>query len=81
MITDIKGFTAQTSEQTRGGLTNYIRRHENLLLPVFRYFDGTVIKNLGDAFLVTFESPTDAVLCGMTVQEVLRQHNAFAEEK
>ena len=81
MITDIKGFTAHTSEQTREGLTDYIRRHENLLLPVFKYFKGTVVKNLGDAFLVTFESPTDAVLCGMTVQEVLRQHNAFAEEK
>lgn len=81
MITDIKGFTAHTSEQTREGLTDYIRKHEKLLLPVFRYFKGTVIKNLGDAFLVTFESPTDAVLCGMTVQEVLRQHNAFAEEK
>jgi class 3 adenylate cyclase len=79
MFTDIKGFTERTSDATRGGLTDYIRSHERLLLPVFRYFHGTVIKTIGDAFLVTFESPTDAVLCGMTIQEVLRQHNALAK--
>ena len=32
-------------------------------------------------FLVRFDSPTDAVLCGLTVQEVLRRHNAAADAK
>jgi class 3 adenylate cyclase len=81
MLTDIKGFTARTSESTREGVSKLISEHERLLVPVFRHLEGTVVKTIGDAFLVTFESPTDAVLCGLAIQEVLRQHNAFVDDK
>lgn len=81
MFTDIKGFTSRTSEATRNGLAHLLDRHSRLLVPVFRYFEGTVVKTIGDAFLVHFESPTDAVLCGVTIQEVLRRHNSAAAEK
>lgn len=81
MFTDIKGFTARTSESTREGMVQLLAEHERLLTPVFRRFRGTVIKTIGDAFLVSFESPTDAVLCGMVIQEVLRQYNATAPER
>jgi class 3 adenylate cyclase len=81
MFTDIKGFTARTSEETRQGVVNLLAEHERLLLPCFRYFEGTVVKTIGDAFLVHFDSPTDAVLCGLTIQEVLRQHNSFVADK
>jgi class 3 adenylate cyclase len=80
MFTDIKGFTARTSDSTRVGVITLLAEHERLLLPVFRYFDGTVIKTIGDAFLVRFDSTTDAVLAGLAVQEVLRQHNAFVQD-
>ncbi len=79
MLTDIKGFTARTAESTRDGVSKLVTEHERLLVPVFRYFEGRVIKTIGDAFLVAFESPTDAVLCGLTIQEVLRQYNAFVQ--
>ena len=81
MFTDIKGFTSRTSEETRKGMTDILEVHERLLLPVFNYFDGKVVKTIGDAFLVYFVSPTDAVLCGVTIQEVLRRHNLRAPEK
>jgi class 3 adenylate cyclase len=80
MLTDIKGFTARTSESTREGMVSLLAEHDRLLLPVFRYFDGTVVKTIGDAFLVRFDSTTDAVLAGLAVQEVLRQHNAFVKD-
>lgn len=81
MFTDIKGFTARSSDETRAGLSNLLTKHERLLTPVFSYFSGTIVKTIGDAFLVYFESPTDAVLCGLTIQEVLRQYNSFAQDK
>lgn len=81
MMTDIQGFTARTSDSTRQDLADLIDEHERLLSPVFSHFDGRIIKTLGDAFLVVFDSPTDAVLCGLTVQEVLRQHNEKAKQK
>jgi len=80
MFTDIKGFTERTSGSTRAGMNNLLAEHERLLVPVFQYFDGRIVKTIGDAFLVTFASPTDAVLCGVTIQEVLRQHNLDAAE-
>jgi class 3 adenylate cyclase len=75
MFTDIKGFTQRTSASSREAMKALLAQHERLLLPVFAHFEGTVVKTIGDAFLVHFESPTDAVLCGVTIQEVLRQYN------
>lgn len=80
MFTDIKGFTERTAEETRRGVADLLEEHHRLLVPVFDYFDGTVAKTIGDAFLVYFESPTDAVLCGVTIQEVLRRYNETREE-
>jgi class 3 adenylate cyclase len=80
MFTDIKVFTQRTSASSRDAMKALLEQHERLLLPVFAHFDGTVVKTIGDAFLVYFESPTDAVLCGVTIQEVLRQHNAQQAE-
>ena len=76
MFTDIKGFTQRTSASSREAMKALLAQHERLLVPVFTHFDGTIVKTIGDAFLVYFESPTDAVLCGVTIQEVLRQYNA-----
>lgn len=75
MFTDIKGFTERTSGSTRQDMKALLDIHDRLLVPVFGHFDGTIVKTIGDAFLVHFDSPTDAVLCGVTIQEVLRQHN------
>jgi len=80
MFTDIKGFTQRTSSSTRDAMTKMMDNHARLLLPVFKHFDGTVVKTIGDAYLVYFSSPTDAVLCGVTIQEVLRQYNKDLED-
>lgn len=76
MLTDIKGFTSRTSAQSRAKTAALLKTHEELLLPVIAKFSGTLVKSIGDAFLATFESPTDAVLCGLAIQDVLTAHNA-----
>ncbi len=81
MFTDIKGFTARTSASTRDGVRSLLDEHDRLLRPVFRHFDGTIVKTLGDAFLVYFESPTDAVVCGLAIQSVLKKFNAAVSEE
>ena len=75
MFTDIKGFTAFTADSSRAELERLIQRHEEVVLPVLESFRGTLIKRIGDAFLLTFESSTDAVLAGVRLQEVLEQRN------
>lgn len=81
MFTDIQGFTARVSQGSREELVRLRDVHEKLLVPVFRHFRGRIVKRVGDAFLVVFESPTDAVLCGVAIQEVLRQYNAGQAEE
>jgi class 3 adenylate cyclase len=80
MFTDVKGFTARVSQGKREDLKHLLSVHDKLLAPVFRHFEGTVVKTIGDSFLVRFDSSTEAVLCGVAIQEVLRQYNTHALE-
>ncbi len=75
VFTDIKGFTERTSRQTLEQNQTLLKTHHDLLAPVFRAFHGKIIKEIGDAFLVTFESPTQAVLAGVALQDKLWAHN------
>ncbi|OGR67490.1 MAG: hypothetical protein A2081_05705 [Elusimicrobia bacterium GWC2_61_19] len=75
MLTDIKGFTDKTSRKSREQIKQMLGSHNDLVLPVIEKFHGKLIKTIGDAFLVTFESSTDAVLCGVSIQEVLAAFN------
>jgi class 3 adenylate cyclase len=80
VFTDIKGFTERTSQQTLEENQRLLKAHHNLLAPVFKAFGGRIIKSIGDAFLVTFESPTQAVLSGMAIQDRLWQYNRTAPD-
>jgi len=75
MFTDIKGFTEKTSRKSRSEIKEMLKRHNESVLPVVARFGGRLVKTIGDAFLVTFESSTDAVLCGVAVQNALAELN------
>ena len=78
LLSDMKGFTARTSGQTREENARMLALHDALLLPVVRGYRGRKVKGLGDALLAAFLSPTDAVLCAMAVQDRLAAWNAGA---
>jgi hypothetical protein len=80
MITDVKGFTERTSSTSRDEMRKFLDSHEALLLPLVAKFQGTLIKGAGDSFMVTFDSPTNAVLCAIMMQEKLREHNEGVPE-
>lgn len=80
VFTDIKGFTARTSSSSRADMLRILEKHEELLKPIVLQHGGTVVKTIGDAFLLTFESPTNAVLCGVRMQARLRDYNAGVDE-
>ncbi|MHC4608619.1 MAG: adenylate/guanylate cyclase domain-containing protein, partial [Planctomycetota bacterium] len=78
MLTDMKGFTETSGARSREGMMDLVRKHDDLLRPILLHFGGRIIKTIGDAFLVTFESPTNAVLCGLLLQHHLGEHNRAA---
>jgi len=76
MLTDIKGFTSKTAGFSRAETQEMLAKHRELVLPVIEKFGGRLVKTIGDAFLVAFNSPTDAVICGVEIQQVLKAHNS-----
>lgn len=75
LFTDIKGFTEKTSRQSRAQTLAMLEKHKELVLPLLEDKGGRLVKTIGDAFLVVFGSPTDAVLAGIQVQEGLKLYN------
>ena len=78
VFTDIKGFTARTSKASRASMLELLQKHEELLAPIVASHGGRVVKTIGDAFLLSFDSPTNAVLCGLRMQARLRAYNRDA---
>ena len=80
MLTDMKGFTAATSRQSRAENARMLALQDALLLPVVRAFGGGRVKTIGEAYLVLFGSPTAALLCAMALQDRLWDYNRRAAE-
>ena len=75
LLSDLQGYTARQARSSRADQARDLALHERLLRPVFAKFDGVVIKTMGDAFLVRFDSPTNAVLAAVQVHKQLERHN------
>jgi adenylate cyclase len=75
MLTDMKGFTAATSRQTREENARMLRLHDALLSPVIAAFGGQRVKTIGDAYLVLFAAPTEALLCAVAIQDRLADYD------
>jgi class 3 adenylate cyclase/uncharacterized RDD family membrane protein YckC len=75
LLTDIKGFTDKTSSKSRAEISTMLDEHRAVVLPLLEARGGHLVKTIGDAFLMTFESPTNAVLAGVAVQEALAKLN------
>ncbi len=75
MFIDIVGYTKTTMQLSREEFSKLHDIFDDISLPLFERFEGKVIKKIGDAFLITFKSPTNAVLCGMSLQNSFQQYN------
>jgi adenylate cyclase len=75
VFVDIAGYTPRTSAQTREENIRLLKRFDGIVRPLVRVFNGRVIKTIGDAFLLTFRSPTDALLCSMAIHDRLVESN------
>jgi len=80
LLTDMKGFTESSAARRRDEILDLVKEHDSIIRPVVEHFGGRVVKTIGDAFLVLFESPTNAVLAGLVIQHTLREHNAKVPE-
>lgn len=74
LFVDIAGFTATTNRQSRLQNAHLLERFVRVLKPSIRQFSGHLVKSLGDALLLTFHSPTNAMLCARQLHDRLALH-------
>jgi adenylate cyclase len=74
MFTDLVGYSSMTSVD-EGRALKLLEDHRNLLQPIFEKYRGTVVKTMGDGFLVEFASAVEAVNCAVQAQDEIRQVN------
>lgn len=77
---DLAGYTGKTSRIPREKLLELLDTYDNLIGPIFPEFGGKVVKKIGDSFMVVFDSPTNAVLCGIQIQNTLFKHNKMVDK-
>jgi class 3 adenylate cyclase len=80
MFTDIVGYSELTATLSRDAMRLLLREHDRILLPTCRAFGGRRVKAIGDALLLSFRSPTDAVRCAMAMQNAVARARSLRPE-
>ncbi len=75
MFTDLVGYSALT-QQNEALALELVNTKRQLLNPLLDQHKGTLIKTMGDGFLVEFSSALQAVQCAMGVQSMLQGYNS-----
>lgn len=81
MFSDMKDFTARTAGGARRDVVELVRRHRELVQPIARRRGGRIVKSLGDALLLAFDSATEAVLAALEIQSATARHNREASRE
>ena len=74
MFTDIVGFSRQMGADEARTL-RLLEMHNQIIQHAVAAHHGTVIKTIGDAFLVDFPSVVHAVQCAQQIQQQFRAYN------
>lgn len=75
MYTDLSGFSRRTSEFGIVHFLQIIYEQRKLLLPIVENFDGLLLKEEGDSFMIMFRRADRAVECGIEMQHACRNVN------
>jgi len=81
MFIDMAGYTSKTSKLSRKELQEILEEFEAVVTPVIRNFGGRIIKEMGDAYLITFHSPTNSILCAIEIQKRIDDRNERVEPR
>jgi adenylate cyclase len=74
MFTDIQDFTKRMSAQEQLGM-ELLRQHNEIMDEAIRRHQGTLVKNIGDAYLVDFGSAVNAVEAAVEAQSKFAECN------
>ena len=76
LFVDLQGYTSRTARQTRDENDVLVQELKSFIAKHTSQYGGVLRKSMGDGFLLTFESPTDAIICGQEMQSKIEQRNS-----
>jgi len=68
---DIAGYSSLMGRDEAGTLAALRQFRSEQFVPTVGRYRGSIVKNMGDGWLVAFDSSGDAVACALKVQEIL----------
>ena len=75
MFTDVVGYSKMMAADEKGTLKK-LAAHNDIMQKALVDNRGTLIKTIGDAFMVRFRSPINGVNCAIAAQRALKKFNA-----
>lgn len=75
LYSDIEGYTSMTERLGDQNAHHVIETHNRIVREQLRAHDGDEVELQGDAFVLAFASPQQAVRCACAIQESFRRHN------
>lgn len=75
LFTDITGST--TFFKTHGDISGrlMLQRHYDMLSPIIKHYEGTIVKMMGDSIMVLFDNSYKAVKAAIQMQRRLSEYN------
>ncbi|MCH7998360.1 MAG: adenylate/guanylate cyclase domain-containing protein [Chloroflexi bacterium] len=80
LFTDVEGSTALTQRLGDAKARELLREHERMVREALKAHGGSEVKTLGDGFMASFSSATEALECAITMQRAFAERNESAEE-
>lgn len=76
LFTDIRGST--TFFRTHGDIAGRLmmQRHYDMLFPLIKEQEGTIVKTVGDSIMASFDDPYKAVKAAIDMQRTLSDYNS-----
>src|SRR6476660_5489520 len=73
---DIAGYSRLMQQDEEGTHARVRRIQRDLIEPSILEHHGRLVKTTGDGFIATFDSPVEAVRCGIVIQQSMLGRNS-----
>ena len=75
MFVDIVGYAKTPAKPNPESLKQEPDVFKQLSPRILKRYEGNLVKKVGDAFLIVFHSATNALLCGIELQQAFAEYN------
>ncbi|MDD2999384.1 MAG: adenylate/guanylate cyclase domain-containing protein [Candidatus Riflebacteria bacterium] len=76
VFVDVQGYTRRTATQSREDNEKFVSEIRDFVTQHLEKHEGQLVKTMGDGFMASFISPSNAVQCGLEMQKKLESRNA-----